>query len=831
MAAERCIKMLPVRGDVLVFQCSKTRDHRRGSEVSFCRLSFDRNSRKFSVKDPSMNPMHKDSLAETDIVHCCSAVDVQQMQKVPCVLLRLCKKRTSGFKYMLYSISSPTDGKLHVEFVLLYEMRDNIAILQGPTLAWCHENTVFYASSQTGGVKELPIPLTAIFIGELPLRKRSPVVLGTQSATGLSEQFSATEASNILYFMEDGRTFNGACLVQNAYSSVIRCVNVLSVQEHNGSLRSSVLAATSMKQLVYFENGLPRDVCPLPCEQPLKIEMLHTPRNDSLIVITFNGGNICSVWKNTFQVACCWSGVHLLLIDDFLGCGSDQILLVFEEQCSSGELLSNFLLTDLCGITYSCGRDGEVLNTSDTAQENHLLTVQALESRLQSGLNVLEELQGDVYVKDRVLQQSLLALTDLISGRTHVISAPEQEGLVSLWDDDDDDDGAVDVWDDQMHTECAEARVKVDRVWQRVIGQSLVFGAVLTTTTTNNMSVENISGSIVAEHSGSAPVAVNSRSKTLQYRTSDMTLSHDPFAAKKIRQADCPDDEIMPTLALLTVTDLTPILTSGSGKCSLMLHYGGKSLGPSSEACGRVSQHCGKISLDIKDVSLGKFQPRLLKDSKLNTEEAREDLLSLMAVYDVWWFLIESSDHTLTDVQRWLQEFLHAERLEVEPQYSACLSTAMLFHWQQNTPFQGVLTVHCRDELQLLQFLHSLGDFLPVSHHIQLLKTPRARRDALALTQTLESEIQTVTQEVSSVLQCDEDIKREETSAASSEQLQRLRDEWQSERDRYNKRLRPLVDATRYSTLVERLIHTQLRGDEVALMEAQATEVQGIVHP
>ncbi|XP_051566582.1 Fanconi anemia group B protein [Myxocyprinus asiaticus] len=841
MAAERCIKMLPVRGDVLVFQCkslsSKTRDHRRGSEVSFCSLSFDRNSQKFSVKDHSMNPVHKDSLAETDIIHCCSAVDVQQRQKVPCVLLRLCKKRTSGFKYMLYSISSPTDGKLHVEFVLLYEMRDNIAILQGPTLVWCHENTVFYASSQTGGVKELPIPVTVIFIGELPLRQRNLVVLGAQNATGLSEQFSVTEVNNILYFMEDGRTLNGACLVPNAYSSVIRCMIVLSAEEYNGSLRSSVLAATSMKQLVYFENGLPHDVCPLPYEQPLKIQMLHTPRNDCLIVITFNEGNICSVWKNTFQVACCWSGVRLLLIDDFLGCGSDQILLVFEEQSSSGELLSNFLLTDLCGITYSCGRDGEVLNASDTAQENHLLMVQALESRLQSGLNVLEELQGDVYVKDRVLQQSVLALTDLISGRTHVISAPEQEGLVSLWDDDDDDDddGAVDVWDDQMHTECAEALVKVDRVWQRVLGQSLVFGAILTTT--NNMSVENISGSIIAEncHSGSAYVAVNSRSKTLQYHTSDTTISHDPFAAKKIRQADCPGDEIMPTLALLTVTDLTPILTSGSVKCSLMLHYSSKQpLGPSSKQCGRVSQHCGKISLDIKDVSLGKFQPRLLKDSKLNTEEAREDLLSLMAVLDVWFFLIESSDHTLTDVQRWLQEFLLAERLEVEPQYSACLSTAMLFHWQQNTPFQGVLTVHCRDELQLLQFLHSLCDFLPVSHHIQLLKTPRARRDAWALAQTLETEIQTVTQEVSSVLQCDEgEIKREETSAASSEQLQRLRDEWQRERDRYNKRLRPLVDATRYSTLVERLIHTQLRSDEVALMEAQAdlSQVQGIVHP
>lgn len=53
------------------------------------------------------------------------------------------------------------------------------------------------------------------------------------------------------------------------------------------------------------------------------------------------------------QVGCCWTDVRVLLVDDFLRCGTDQILLVFEEPRSSGELLSNFLLTDLCGITYS----------------------------------------------------------------------------------------------------------------------------------------------------------------------------------------------------------------------------------------------------------------------------------------------------------------------------------------------------------------------------------------------------------------------------------------------------------------------------------------------
>lgn len=302
MAAERRVKMLAVKGEVLAFQCksfsSKTRDHRKGSEVSFYRLSFTRDSQSFSVRDRNPSLIHKDSSAETDVVHCCSALDIQQRQKVPCVLLRLCKKRTSAFKYMLYSICTSTEAKLHAEFVLPYEMRDNISILLGPTLIWSHENSVFYTSSQTSGVKEVPVPMTVNFIGELPLRQRKLVVQGAQNMP--SDQ---SKVKNILYFIEDGRTLNSACLVPDAYSSVIRCMLVLSAEEVHAGLRSAVLAATSMKQLVRFENGLPLDVCLLPYEQPLSIRVIHTLKNDDLVVVTFIEGNVCAVWKDTFQVS------------------------------------------------------------------------------------------------------------------------------------------------------------------------------------------------------------------------------------------------------------------------------------------------------------------------------------------------------------------------------------------------------------------------------------------------------------------------------------------------------------------------------------------------
>uniref|UniRef100_A0A672NKQ2 FA complementation group B n=1 Tax=Sinocyclocheilus grahami TaxID=75366 RepID=A0A672NKQ2_SINGR len=676
MAAVRHVEMLAVKGEVLAFQCksfsSKTRDHRKGSEVSFYSLSFARDSQSFSIRDRNLSLIHKDGSAEADVVHCCSALDIQQRQKVPCVLLRLCKKRTSAFKYMLYSICTSTDAKLHAEFVLPYEMRDNISILLGPALIWSHENSVFYTSSQTSGVKEVPIPMTVNFIGELPLRRRKLVIQGAQNVP--SDQ---SKVKNILYFIEDGRTLSSACLVPDAYSSVIQCMMVLSAEEFDGGWRSAVLAATSMKQLVRFENGLPLDVCLLPYEQPLSIQVIHTLKNDGLVVVTFSQGNVCAVWKDTFQVAGCWTGVRLLLVDDFMGCGTDQMLLVFES--SSAEPLSSFLLTDLCAVTYSCCRsDGEELNSSDAAQENHLLTVQALESRLQSGLSGLEDLQRDVEVKDRLLQQSLVALTDLVSGREHAISSPEQVLQTFI------------IKMDNVPNECSCTVYSI--TWE-----IFFFLVILKTKLSVSVSV------------------------------------------------------------LLSVS------------------------------ASAVSIH----------------------------RVARDDLLSLLALLDVWFFRLECPCHTLADVQGWLQESLRFERLEIDPRFTADPSSVRLFRWEQNSPFQGILSVYCRDELSLLHFLHSLCDFLPVSHDVQPLERPSVCAGSLA--QTLQTEIHTVTQEASSVLRTDEGARRGE---AESQTLHNLREEWLKERGRCNERLRPLLDETRYSRLIERMIHAQLDADEAALMEA-----------
>ncbi|TNN51872.1 hypothetical protein EYF80_037898 [Liparis tanakae] len=102
------------------------------------------------------------------------------------------------------------------------------------------------------------------------------------------------------------------------------------------------------------------------------------------------------------------------------------MLLVFNDRGITEQPLHTFLLTDLCGISYSRGRDSGAPTAARPPAENDLFTLRALESRLQSGLTVLHELQSEMRVKGRVVQQAVQALTDAVSDRETALTRHEQ---------------------------------------------------------------------------------------------------------------------------------------------------------------------------------------------------------------------------------------------------------------------------------------------------------------------------------------------------------------------------------------------------------------------
>ncbi|XP_044072151.1 Fanconi anemia group B protein [Siniperca chuatsi] len=837
----RNLHRLSFCGKIILFNCkraSATNDSER-SELIFCSLSFEREDNTFLKAADGAVVISKKGSAHVDIVKCKCTINVQKRVATPCVLVTKKSEKGETFQYTLLTVSSSNRLEPCIEFKLPYEMRENVSILHGPTVLWSHEGNVFYTSLLAGEVRKIPIRLSHSVVGELPLHKEQVFVLGLQN---LSEQSSNIQSTShtLGCFVENGHVFDGTMILPHPYICITRCILVLSAEKMDGGLKSAVVAATSNQQLVYFENGIVKDTCQLPFEQPENIQVVNTGRNGCLFVISFHQGHVCAVWKETLKIASRWSGVSSVHVDDFVGCGTDQMLLFFKNQGITGQPLDKFLLTDLCGISYARCQDNIAPETSPPPPENHLLTLQALESRLQSGLTVLQELQREVRVKERVLQQSVQALTDVVSEREPILTQPEQEGLIALWDSDDESkDEALDDMIQDMPA--VSSKPQVDKLWHRFIEDRMVVGVILSTD--SSVPVASVSLSILTETGqSSTPAVIQTQSQVFwlpapcssssSSSSSSASMFPEP-AAKRSKQhnAGRPNDLNTCRLAVTAVTRLTPLLNSGCVKCRVMLHYV-----QGREAFALVSNptpvvlHCGQVALDIQS----DFQTRLLKNPEIKTDEVKEDLLSLMAVLERWVFQIDSPDHSLGDVDGWIQKRVGCKRIEVSPQYlllnSSGPSALMLLHWHQITPFQGELSVHS-SQLQMLQFLDSLLAYLPASCSTQPVKVTRGQGAAQILSLALEKEVVSL-RECVSLLFCEKEEEEEKRKSLGHEEspepgsvkgLQRCREVWQQDVERSRMRLSPLVDVGRYRRLTQSMFKVQLDGDLAALLDNQRT--------
>ncbi|XP_056145373.1 Fanconi anemia group B protein isoform X2 [Lampris incognitus] len=823
-------------GRIVLFQCRRSSGHRekpiKTSELVFSSLSFKGEDNSFQTANSGVA-----AISDVDIVTCKCAFNVQKRVNTPCVLLM---KRISGkrFRYSLFILSSINRLELHVEFELQYRMREKVFILDGPTVLWSHAETVFYTSLHLGEVRQIPIHFSQSVIGELPILEGRLFILGLQNSSNecpKDKPSSADRYQTLGYFIENGQMFDSTLVLPSAYTSITQCILVLSAEKVDSVLNSSVVAATCKQQLVYFENGIPRDVCQLPFDGPTDIQLVNTGRHGCLFAISFDQGHVCAIWQETFQVASCWSGVSSVHVDDFLGNGTDQLLLVFEDQGQTGQPLDNFLITDLCGTTHSGQGSGDA-ETFHLAEENYILTLQALESRLQSGMSMLQELQRDVRVKERVLHQSVQVLTDMVSGREPVLTQSEQEGLVALWDG--DDEPKDELLDDKMQgMPAVTTKPQVDKMWHRVIEDRLVVGVLLTTD--GSIPVEAVGLCVLTETGQRSPPAViQTHSQVFWLGTPGPSSPSSPStqpepAAKRSKQdnADGPSDAHTCRLAVTAVTKLTPLLNSGCVKCPVMLHYVQRqeSSAPVNNTTSFVF-HCGQVSVDIRS----KFQPQLVKNTNLKTAEAQEDFLSLLSVLDQWVFHVDSPDHSLGDVDGWIQRTAGCERLEVNPQYllfnSAGPSALMLLHWHQTTPFQGELSVHS-SQLQMVQLMDSLRNYLPASCSIRPVKETGIPGTARMFSLALEKEVISLKEGLSDLL-CGEredgetgrnaGVKNPETpKPGSAEGLQTYREEWHRDLEWSRMRLSPLVDLARYRRLTQSLSEVQLVGDMVAVLQTQ----------
>ncbi|KAG2457335.1 FANCB protein, partial [Polypterus senegalus] len=578
----------------------------RKSDLHFKRKTFSQEEGKFVCTSEGNATFCSHSTVTTEIV-CFSTVTVSENGlSEPCILLKHNSKKRTNFKYSLLLFHCTNILEPCLEFKLQYEVTDNVTVLNGPTVLWTHGNNVYCVSSKSNIISIVPVSFSSVkFIGEI--KTKGIAIVGVRECTAEEEHDSQSDQAVwgnelIAYFLESQSIFDGALFLPHAYSAVVTSLLILTVEGTEDNLETSVIAATSKNQLIFFEGGMPKKVCQLPFDGPIDIRQATTGRNEVLFVVAFSSGKVCAVRKECWQVVSSWQNVQAMHIDDFACCGSDQILLIFENSSIIEDNLENFTLTDVCEITFT------------------------------SGLVLIEELQKQLEVKDQILMKSSKALMNLVYGQEYSLSDAEEEGLVSLWDEERSSQSSS----SEILAVPKKLPDLVDKVWQRVIGDSWVVGVNLKDAA--YLSLDDISLSLLMDNDicTAAPV-IQWNSNMLHFSKILPFVSFRPCQAepnpKRKRfepsatfSGSAYDEESFSQIqkselwAVIAVTDLSHFLAFGDQNCTVLLHATLKENPQGGWKGGdRVIFQCSTIHFSMEDITLGRYLPKLMMNSELLT--------------------------------------------------------------------------------------------------------------------------------------------------------------------------------------------------------------------
>ncbi|NXF80691.1 FANCB protein, partial [Sclerurus mexicanus] len=854
-------QFLSYNGEVLVFQLSKPK-HVEGAAdktMNLCvrRMVFNRETKLFVQKSSgafSMSASH----SKIEMICCSCTTDSRTGIILPCILMK--KKKRNNIKYLLLLLHSSNQFEQAFHFKLDYELKEDIRLFAGPSVLWRHANKLFYISSNTCMVQSAPFQLSSlVWTGEIV--GEGTVVLGIRTAClpesedtdELSISDRAIWGSELFgYAIQTQKMLTGTCFMPHAYSRVVSSVYICKNERLKKQLRISLVAITHKNQLIWFQNGLPKSVCELPFEKPCSVKTAVTRSNDLLFIVSFACGNSCVVQRrDSLQVASKWQKVKSVLVDDFIGSGSEQLLLLFKDD-SNTEVLSTFKITDLEVVNYASGINYKHdVPAAEGLQENGLLTVQALETRLQAGFTSVRELQQHLELKKKVILESCRALINLVEERTHILPKAKEkmffckEGLVSLWDD----------VENPPHSPSKETSLAskvpdhfTEKLWQRVVGDSLVVGVKLTESF--SLSLNGVSLSLVMDQDfPSISPIIKCQSKIIKLNKAFSTLEvsscqiEPPPKKMKLDLYNKNDLKVefpkRPSgvqqdgaKTVIAVTSLSPLLAFHRVCCVVLLHAKKQKHGNDGlQESKMITVLCGKILLSLEDISNGRFSVTMLRDNSYCTG-AMEDILAILAASVRFSFQIMSSDCTLTPVNSWLLGEMECTPFKECHDNIFCHKAGNMygtvFSWSLKNPFEGVLTIFCRNLTVLFQCLHSLTRVLPPSCAVKLLRSGRKGVLTEQLALALEKEMLTLKSSFfskerkagNSFTWGNEAGKKIDNAPLASlldtvEGVQQFRKKFQNEREQSVLSMNQTVNGALYQKIALKIAEAQLSSDMI----------------
>ncbi|XP_051840449.1 Fanconi anemia group B protein isoform X1 [Antechinus flavipes] len=855
MSSNEQENLLSYNGEVLIFQLSQGDLAEEGitktSKLHVKRMTFDRSTRAFIQKSTGIFSFHGEC-SSFEIICCSCAADFRTGINLPCVLIRRNKKK-SVFVYFLLLLHNSNKFEQRMNFTLDYEMKDDIKILNGPSILWRHNRTFFYISSKNDRIISAPVKFSSIkWAGEF--ENLGIILFGVEESHSTKRESSqkSSESDYIIwgtefcaYSIENQKILNSAYFLPHAYSSVVTCIYICTIKVVNTMLRISLVALTQKNQLIWFQDGVPKRLCQLPFQDPCALQVMASGGGDLLFIVSFRSNDVCAIWKKSFQVASKWQKVKSVLVDDFIGTGTEQSLLVFKDTFNTN-CLTSFKITDLSDVNYSNDTFDPMENNlvEDNLQENYALTIQALERRLQVGLASIQELQKHLLLKERVLSKSCKALVGLVQSKEYIPPCEEEDILVSLCGDKKHFPHSL---DEKLSDTSHDSKYIIEKMWYRVLDDHLVVGVEIKNSFILFLKDVTLSLLVDQAYTSNPPLIQCKNSMIKLNKVSFPTTLSSPYEteseAKRIKlilhneerknnfHKQSSESECMQVFT--AVTALSPLLAFHNFCCIVLLHARWeKTHGQFGESC---TVPCGRLSLSVEDISSGKHSVTLPEKSK-SFKEPIEDLFALLAVFHKFCFQITSPDYTLTSVKTWLFEHMGCETIKEFPDYFLCTILGALhgtlFNWKQKTPFEGILTIYCRNQTTLFQCLHNLTQVLPLNCVIKQLKLGSKEFLTNQLALFLEKEIITLKNSFSSAIseiesnlaQRCEIVKKNTNSnsmpkalsTGTEETIQWIREQLQQEKEQITWGMNLTLSSAIYREITLKVAEVQLESDLAA---------------
>ncbi|XP_015674395.1 Fanconi anemia group B protein [Protobothrops mucrosquamatus] len=777
-------KLLSYNGILLLFQLSRGNNSQSDdttiTTLHVKRMTFDNDTKLFNEVSTGSFCIYGENI---EIIHCSNASDFRTGILQPYILLK--KKKKKKNKYILLLLHIHNKFELVLQFKLDYAIKEPIKLLAGPTIIWYYEGHLLHISPQTGTVLCAPIQFSSIqWAGQV--KSEGTVVLGTRAAGFPGDNKQSNASSDLAiwgyecfaYGVDKQKVLLNASFLPHAYGSVVCCVYVCKTEVRRSKFKTSLIAVTCKGQLIFFQDGWTKHLLQLPYENPFSVQIAAVDGDRQLVIVTFASGDVCAIWKHNLQVASCWKNVKSVLVDDFAGIGTEQIL-VFLKSDSISETLKAFQIADFGNINYESNVNyGNVLSSAEEIQENRLLTIKALEARLQAGFASVRAIQQHLHLKEKVLIESCHALLDLVQDRKQRIPRIKKENLISLWDEREEEfhNGALTPTEDEKQI--------VKNIWYRVVDNQLIVGVEIMETFDLQLSDGSLSLIIGQKCHSLSPSKCHCRVVTVTKASEAEPLSYwhlEPLP-KRIKlscfneESKCngKDSEVKrnKAKAITAVTHLSPFLAWHEITCVVLLHAKKSGNSENRQKSKRLTLLCGDFLLSLVEISTGKLSINL-KDYKY--PGSTEDLLALCAISHKSSFQIISSVCTLLPVNKWLLEQMECAPIKKYPDYMVCWKSGnlngTLFKWNLKTPSEGFLTVFCRHQVALFQCLHAFIGLLPPTCKIKLLKLGNKNLLAEQLGLTLIKETEFFQHVLSSALRHTENnfsLKNEENKQNKS---------------------------------------------------------------